>query len=107
MQAGITERNLLGNGQILSLKGSIAQKRTEYDISFTEPYFLGRDLTAGIDLFNFSQDYQSSSSYNEKAIGGALRFGWSFNEKVRESMKYTLRQDDIYDIVVYNSRSYN
>ena len=98
VQAGITERNLLGNGQILSLKGSIAQKRTEYDISFTEPYFLGRDLTAGIDLFNFSQDYQSSSSYNEKAIGGALRFGWSFNEKVRESMKYTLRQDDIYDI---------
>lgn len=98
VQAGISERNLLGTGRILSLKGTLAQKRSEYDLSFTEPYFLGRNLTAGIDLFNISQDYQSSSSYDEDSIGGALRFGWSFNERVSESMKYTLRQDDIHDV---------
>ena len=96
VQAGISERNLLGTGRVVSLKGTIAQKRSEYDLSLTDPYFMDRNLSAGIDLFNISQDYQNSSSYDEDTIGGALRFGWSYNEKVSENVKYTLRQDDIH-----------
>ncbi len=95
IQAGIQERNLLGRGQNLGLNVALAQKKTEYDISFTEPYFLGRELVAGVDLFNITQDLQKYSSYDQDSIGGALRLGWSFNEELRENMKYTLRKDKI------------
>ena len=98
VQAGIKERNLLGRGQSLGFNVALAQKKTEYDISFTEPYFLGRDLVAGIDLFNITQDLQEYSSYDQDSIGGALRLGWSFNEELRENMKYTLRRDKIRNV---------
>jgi len=35
----IKEKNFLGKGQDLSFPSTIAQKKTEFDISFTEPYF--------------------------------------------------------------------
>jgi len=40
----ISERNLLGKGQNLSFSTTLAGERTEFDASFTEPYFLDRDL---------------------------------------------------------------
>ncbi|MCF8495740.1 MAG: outer membrane protein assembly factor BamA, partial [Alphaproteobacteria bacterium] len=46
----IRERNLLGKGQDLLLAAVIAGQRTEFDASFTEPHFLDRDVSAGVDL---------------------------------------------------------
>ena len=98
IQTGISERNFLGLGQYLGLNVALAQKRTEYDISFTEPYFLDRDLAAGFDLFNMTHDFQDTSSYDQSSIGGALRLSWSYNEELRQSVKYTLREDKISDV---------
>ncbi len=95
IQTGISERNFLGRGQYLGFNVALAQKKTEYDISFTEPYFLGRDLSAGVDLFNMTHDFQDTSSYDQSNLGGALRFAWSYNEELRQSVKYTLREDEI------------
>ncbi|MBZ0216777.1 MAG: outer membrane protein assembly factor BamA, partial [Fimbriimonadaceae bacterium] len=36
----ITERNLLGRGQYVRVALSLSGKRTDFDISFTEPYFM-------------------------------------------------------------------
>lgn len=98
IQTGISERNFLGRGQYLGFNVALAQKRTEYDISFTEPYFLGRDLAAGVDLFNMTHDLQDTSSYDQSSLGGALRLSWSYNEELRQSVKYTLREDEISDV---------
>jgi len=54
----IRERNLLGKGQDLLLGATIAGQKTEFDLSFTEPYFLDRDISAGIDLFHSTRDLQ-------------------------------------------------
>ena len=105
IQTGIQERNLLGRGQTLGFNVALAQKKTEYDISFTEPYFLGRELVAGVDLFNITQNLQDYSSYNQDSIGGALRLGWSFNEELRENVKYTLRRDKIRNVAA-NASAY-
>ena len=45
------ERNLLGRGQDLRANLTVSQRRQPIDLSFTEPYFLDRDLAAGFDLF--------------------------------------------------------
>ncbi len=103
VDASIRERNLLGKGQNLSLKTTMAQRRTEFDLSFTEPYFLGRDLSAGFDLFTITTDLQRQSSYDWQSTGESLRLGYKLQEDLRQGLKYTLRQDKISNVSPYAS----
>ena len=94
---GLRERNLLGRGQDLRLSFTLSGSRSELDLSFTEPYFLDRDLAAGIDLFRIEQE-QDESSFDEERIGGALRAGYQISEKVRQVWRYTLARREISDV---------
>ena len=94
----IRERNLLGKGQDLTFATTIAGKRTEFDASFTEPYFLDRDLSAGVDAFHITRDWQDESSFDQKRTGGALRLGYPLSEKWRQGMKYRFEQNEIYNV---------
>ncbi len=94
---GIRERNLLGRGQDLRFGVSGSASSTEYDISFTEPYFLGRDVSAGFDLFRVERSY-SESSYSEVRTGGSLRAGYDLAPDLRQTVNYTLKSTDIKDV---------
>jgi len=94
----IKERNLLGKGQELRLGVSIGTLSTLIDLSFTEPYFLDRPMAAGIDIFRTSNDRQNVASYSDRSIGFALRAGWAYTEHLRQNVRYTLRQTDIYNV---------
>ncbi len=93
----IRERNLLGRGQDLRLSLTISGDRSELDLSFTEPYFLGKDLSAGVDAFRVQQD-QSESSFNETVTGGGLRAGYDVFEDLRQVWRYTAKYQQIQDI---------
>ena len=54
----ITERNLMGKGQYVRLGFSGSLERAQVDFSFTEPYFLDRNLAAGFDLFHKEVDLE-------------------------------------------------
>ena len=94
----LTEHNLLGRGQDLSANLTVSQRRQSIDISFTEPYFLDRDLAAGFDLFRTRTDFQQESSYDETSTGGTLRMGYPLTENLRHSVRYTLRDDQIQNV---------
>jgi len=49
----ISERNLLGKGQSLSLATNLSFVTSNITLSFTEPYFLGRPISAGVDIFGY------------------------------------------------------
>ena len=76
----------------------MSQRRQAIDLSFTEPYFLDRDLAAGFDLFRSRTDFQSESSYDETSTGGTLRMGYPLTENLRHSVRYTLRDDQIQNV---------
>ncbi|MBN2751231.1 MAG: outer membrane protein assembly factor BamA, partial [Rhodospirillaceae bacterium] len=95
---GLGENNLLGRGQQLSFNVSLAESGTEADISFTEPYFLGRDLAAGFDIFRITRDLTDESSYDYQSTGTGLRIGYSYSEHLRHAWKYTIRQDEIENV---------
>ena len=99
----IKERNLLGKGQELRLGVSIGTLSTMIDLSFTEPYFLDRPMAAGFDIFRTSNDRQNIASYSDRTIGFSLRSGWAYSEFIRQSVRYTLRQTDIYNVQPYAS----
>jgi outer membrane protein insertion porin family len=97
-EVGIRERNLLGRGQDLSAKVSWAQRRTQFNLSFTEPYFLDRPIAAGFDLFASDSDFKDQSSYEMREIGGAVRFGYRYNDEWRHDFKYSIERQEIRDV---------
>lgn len=76
----------------------VSQRSQEYDVSFTEPYFLNRRLRAGFDLFRTEQDYQDEGSYDSESTGGRLRLGWNYTDDLSQQFRYTLRQDKISNV---------
>ncbi len=94
----IRERNLLGKGQDLLFSTTIAGSRTQFDASFTEPHFLGRDLSAGVDAFHVTQNLQDESSFDQRRTGGALRMGYPLSEKWRQGWRYRFEQNEITDV---------
>jgi len=94
---GLRERNLLGRGQDLRLGFTISGKRSQIDLSFTEPYFLDKNLQAGFDIFRTETD-RDESSFDQKSIGFGLRAGYEFTEYLRHTVRYGLSQDEIFDI---------
>lgn len=94
-EVGLRERNLLGRGQDLRTAFTLGQRRAQIDLGFTEPYFLDRELAAGVDIFAVQRNLQRESSYDSSAIGGALRLGFNYNESWRQSLNYTVKRDKI------------
>ncbi len=94
----ITERNLLGNGQFLRLKVGGSLERAQVDLSFTEPRFLDRNLSAGFDLFYKQVDQSDSSGFQNRTAGGSVRLGFPLAEDLWMQTSYTLSQNDIFDV---------
>ncbi len=95
---GIRERNLLGKGQDLRLRGTLAADRSQIDVGFTEPYFLGRDVSAGFDVFHTTQDLRQESSFDRETTGGRLRFGYALTENLRQDVYYSYQQTEVADV---------
>ncbi|MFK7791865.1 MAG: outer membrane protein assembly factor BamA [Devosiaceae bacterium] len=74
LELSVTERNFLGRGQFVraAVGGGLDENRT-FDFSFTEPFFLGRRLAAGFDLYRRESGSSNDSAYTTIANGGALR----------------------------------
>ena len=100
----IRERNFLGKGQDLLLATIIAGERTEFNVSFTEPYFLNRDVSAGIDAFHITRDFQDESSYDQRRSGGGFRLGFPLSERWRQTWRYNAQRNEITDVQADASR---
>lgn len=94
----ISERNLMGRGQNLRLGLVISARRQEIDLSFTEPYFLKKDVSAGFDVFRRTVDLQDESSFDQDTLGFRLRTGYPVTDHLRHNLNYELRRDDISDV---------
>jgi outer membrane protein insertion porin family len=94
----LRERNLLGRGQELRLSATISGIGQEFDLSFTEPYFLERDISAGFDIFRITRDNQDTSGFDEFTVGFGLRFGYPITENLRQNVVYRLSQREIEDV---------
>ena len=100
----IRERNFLGRGQDLRVGTVVSFRSQQVDLSFTEPYFLDRNIAAGFDIFEIktspTQNFFSGITppYQQFSYGGALRTGYQISENLRQTLKYTVRSDNITDI---------
>jgi outer membrane protein insertion porin family len=101
---GLRERNLGGTGIDGRFNVTLAQRRSQVDISVTQPAFLDRNLAVGADVFYIQRNLINISGFNERRGGFSLRAGYEFNERLRQSWSYSLVNRDIYDIQLGVSR---
>jgi outer membrane protein insertion porin family len=93
-QFSYTERNLFGRGDYLraSIEASAISK--EATISFTEPYFMDRPLSAGFDIYKIITDYQQVDYQGDTdAIG--FRLGFPTSEFGAVGLRYTLSYSSV------------
>ncbi len=95
---GLRERNLSGTGIDGRINATLAQRRSQLDFSVTNPQFLDRNLAVGTDIFYIQRNLQTVSNFSERRAGFALRAGYEFNERLRQSWSYSLINREIYNI---------
>lgn len=83
-----------GGGQQLFLRLSLGSRRNEYNLSFTEPQFLGYPISFGADLFDQSYKVRGGAEYKEEEKGGQLRFGKVLSPYV--TVRASFRFEDTY-----------
>ena len=91
----LSERNFMGRGQFVKLNTTLSFKRQQIDFSFTEPYFMGMPISAGVDIFATKSDNSNTSSFESTNIGFALRTGFKLDEYSSVGFKYTLAYRDV------------
>lgn len=86
-----------GAGQKLRLRAELGFERQDFLLSFTEPYFMGKRLAAGFDLYMRDSQYLSDY-FNEERLGGDVRLGKGFGEFYRGDLVYKLENVNLYDV---------
>jgi len=97
-EVSYTERNFMGRGQFLRLAVSGSFERAQIDLSFTEPRFLGRNMSAGFDLFHKELDYTDEAGYRNRKTGGNIRFGFLVGQDLVLTTSYSYTQDEVFDV---------
>ena len=96
ISAQITQQNLFGRGQILSLKASLSSSSTLYDISFTEPWLFDMPLWSKVDLWKLEREYDS---YNLDTVGFSTTLGYPLFPYVTGYAGYHFSINDVKDVL--------
>ena len=91
--------HLKGGGQRFYLGIKAGNKRRDFEISLTEPFFLGQRLSVGANVFYHELFYLSPNDlYNERQFGGAIPIRKPIGEHSYLDLRYTAQQVEVYDI---------
>lgn len=94
-EVSLQETNFQGKGQYARIAVNNGQKSRGGELSFTEPFFMGRRIAAGFDIFTKFTDTSSYSRYQSRMTGFTLRSGVPITEEFSIGTRYTLYQQRI------------
>ncbi len=95
ISTGIRENNFVGTGIDAGINGVLAQKQSSITLSVNDPYFLGRNLLAGGDVFLIQTNALGIEPYNERRAGFTTRLGYDINAHLHQVWSYSLVQRDV------------
>ena len=87
----------IGAGQKFKIRLQLGSVRNDVDISFVEPWFLGRKLSFGIDLFHHESRY-FSDAYDQENNGMRFSLGKPLSRFTRGTLAYTIEQFEVFDV---------
>ena len=94
LDIGISQANFRGTGQDVRARIQTGSIQKDIDFSFTEPHFMNRDVSAGVDLFESSYNY-TGVDYSSDSTGIGFRMGYNLNGYASMRLRYNLRSDRV------------
>lgn len=91
----LAEKNFLGRGYRLRVAVGAGTNSRSYEFGFTDPYFLGRRISAGFNVFRRTFEESTYRSYDYETTGGGITFGLPITEKFLVQTGYKLEVQDI------------
>lgn len=88
-----SERNFMGTGRIVHANLTLARRMQEFDVGITDPYFLGYNLEAGVDLFRLRST--RLSHYVSATNGISPHIAYAITEYLGQTISYTLKDDHV------------
>jgi outer membrane protein insertion porin family len=98
VEASVEEKNFLGRGQYIKIAAGAGTSGSQtYNLSFTEPYFLGDRLAAGFDLFKNVTTSSDYYDYGEEGV--SLRITAPITESLATTFRYN------YKVITYTGEN--
>jgi outer membrane protein insertion porin family len=90
LSGSVTQNNIFGSGQHISLQLNTSKINTAYSLSYTDPYWTVDGVSRGFDLYvrKLSPDANLLGRYETKTYGGQLRLGVPITES--DTIQYGL-----------------
>ncbi len=85
----------MGGGQKMKIRAEFGTTRSNYQLSFTEPWLFGIPLSFGVDLYRRTWGW---SDYDEKRIGGDIRLRRRLTDFLEAGLTYRLENVEIYNV---------
>ena len=98
--AGISQNNFMGTGRRVVFSTNLSSRRSDYNLSLTDPRLFDTELSGGVDAFNTKTNYWS---YMAKRTGGGIRIGKSLSEYDWLGINYNYADIEISDVKVATS----
>jgi outer membrane protein insertion porin family len=92
----ISERNLFGRGQRLSLDAQLGAVTTRYNLGFFEPYLFNTRVSSDSNIYNWQYLYDQ---YNKNSVGGSWGLGYPILGKdIRGSISYNYDDANVTEV---------
>jgi outer membrane protein insertion porin family len=105
ISGSVSQRNLLGRGQILKLSGQIGGNMDLYNLSFTEPWLFDIPLSTTADIYRSYRDWTNSANtdlgYDQTSMGVGLGATYPIFDYTRVGLRYRYDITDITNIADY------
>ncbi len=97
LNASLNETNFLGRGQTFGLSIQTADGDQQSSVTFIEPFFMGRDLKAGINAY-YSVTEALNSDYDTRSAGVQPSLEFPISENGRLELRYRLSKETLSNV---------
>jgi outer membrane protein insertion porin family len=92
-QAQVSQNNLFGRGQTLSLQATLSKLRTIASVQFADDYFMDTRVRFATDVYRIENNYEDFTRKLASAV--SLTFGYPLTDDWSVAGTYTLEQVEV------------
>lgn len=93
INAKFSEKNFMGTGRTIHVDATLAKRRQDFDIGITDPYFLGYNLEAGVDIFSIRST--RLNAFTDSNFGLTPHIMYRLSEDLYQMWGYIIKQEKI------------
>ncbi|MEI9963662.1 MAG: outer membrane protein assembly factor BamA [Caulobacteraceae bacterium] len=92
---GISQSNFRGRGQTVNFQVELGYYQKSVQLSFTEPRFMGHNMSAGFDIYTQDYNFSDQASFDTATTGINLKTGFPINQYASIGLRYAIHTDKV------------